>query len=61
MPRYKIMCKVWTADRSDYISGEYIGCWYKRKETAIERLLIAQQKHKDDPLVELYIKEEEDD
>ena len=57
MRGYKIMCRVWTADRYDYINGEYNGVWFKKRETAQEKMLKAQQKHKDNPAVEFYIEE----
>lgn len=56
MTGYKIMCNVWTNDRSDYITGEYEGAVYGSRENATEVMAKARAEH---PEVDFYIEEAE--
>ena len=56
MTGYKIMCNVWTNDRSDYITGEYEGVVYDSREDATEVMIKARAEH---PEVDFFIEEAE--
>ena len=56
MKGYKIICNVWTNDRSDYITGEYEGVVYGSREDATDVMVKAQAEH---PEVDFFIEEAE--
>ena len=56
MKGYKIICNVWTNDRSDYITGEYEGVVYGSEQAARKKMEEAKEKH---PEVDFFIEEAE--